>query len=191
MVIGQKKTCVQFNEIISSENELRRIAGQPVYWFQAKVRTWIDRRCREFISKSPFVVVASTGLEGNVDTSPKGDEPGFVRVLDEVTLAFPDRSGNRRFETFQNLLHNPVVGLIFFVPGRRDTLRVGGKAMIVRDLALRETMASKGRIPELATVVSVERAYFHCGSCIARSRLWETSEGARRTADEQLERART
>jgi PPOX class probable FMN-dependent enzyme len=179
----------RFHDVITTEQELRTVVGKPSFWFQSKVLAKLDVHCRRFIAKSPFVVVASAGAEGQVDASPKGDEPGFVQVLDDATLALPDRAGNRRFDTFQNLLQNPNIGLIFFIPGRRDTLRVGGKAMIVRDLALRETMALKGRVPELATVVSVERAYFHCGACIARSRLWESGSksGTDASAAEALE----
>jgi uncharacterized protein len=189
VLAAQSKPQARFHDIITTEQELRATVGNPSYWFQSKVLTKLDVHCRRFIAKSPFVVVASAGAQGQVDASPKGDEPGFVQVLDDVTLALPDRAGNRRFDTFQNLLQNPNIGLIFFVPGRRDTLRIGGKAMIVRDLALRETMALKGRVPELATVVAVERAYFHCGSCIARSRLWESGSKSDpgRSAAEALE----
>src|SRR5579871_4855108 len=159
-------TQIQFDEIVTSEQELRKIAGQPSFWFQGKVLARLDAQCRRFVAQSPFIVMASSGADGRMDASPKGDEPGFVRILDDTTLAVPDRPGNRRFDTFQNLLRNANIGLIFFVPGRRETLRIGGKALIVRDRALRETMASKGRLPELATVVLIERAWFHCGSCI-------------------------
>jgi uncharacterized protein len=163
----------QLMDTIKTEQELRVIAGKSSWFFQSKILSRLDERCRQFIGKSPFVVVASTGPRGRVDASPKGDLPGFVRVLDDCTLAIPDRDGNRRFTTFQNVLQNPCVGLLFFVPGRRETLRINGKAAIVRDLALRRTMALDGRIPKVATVISIERAYFHCGSCIARSKLWE------------------
>lgn len=165
----------QLADTIKTEQELRAIAGKPS-WFQSKILPRLDGRCRQFIAKSPFIVVASTSSEGRVDTSPKGDQPGFVRVLDDCTLAIPDRDGNRRFETFQNVLQNPRVGLLFFVPGRRETLRINGKAAIIHDLALRRTMALDGYMPKFATVVSIERAYFHCGSCIARSKLWESAE---------------
>jgi uncharacterized protein len=172
VLAGQRKPQFRFHDVITTEQELRAAVGKPSFWFQSKMLTRLDAHCRRFIAKSPFVVVASTGAGGQVDTSPKGDEPGFVQILDDVTFALPDRAGNRRCDTFENLIHNPNVGLIFFVPGRRETLRVGGKALIVRDLALRQSMALKGRVPELATVVSLERAYFHCGACIARSKLW-------------------
>jgi uncharacterized protein len=166
---------LRFHDVITTEQELRATVGKPSFWFQSKMLTRLDAHCRRFIARSPFVVVGSTGAEGHVDTSPKGDAPGFVRVLDNVTLALPDRAGNRRCDTFHNLLHNPNIGLIFFVPGRRDTLRIVGRAQIVRDLDLRQSMAVKGRAPELATVVSVERAYFHCGTCIARAKLWDSA----------------
>jgi PPOX class probable FMN-dependent enzyme len=176
MLVDEDQTSIQFNDIVRSEQQLREIAGNASFWFSGKVLSRLDDACRRFIAKSPFVVVASSGMGGHVDASPKGDHPGFVRILDDATLAIPDRAGNRRFDTFRNLLANPHIGLIFFVPGRRETLRVGGKAMIVRDRSLREAMASKGRVPEFATVVSVARVLFHCGSCIARSNLWDQAE---------------
>jgi uncharacterized protein len=176
MLVDEDQTSFRFSDIVRSEQQLREIAGKPSFWFSGKVLSRLDDACRRFIAKSPFLVVASSGASGHVDASPKGDEPGFVRVLDDTTLAIPDRAGNRRFDTFQNLLANPSIGLIFFVPGRRETLRVNGKALIVRDRSLRESMASKGRVPELATVVSVAQAFFHCGSCIARSNLWNQAE---------------
>jgi len=160
-------------DFVTTISELKATGGNPSYWYQAKILDKIDSQCRRFIAKSPFIVVASAGAAGRVDTSPKGDNPGFVQVLDDRTLALPDRAGNRRFDTFQNLLENPNVGIIFLVPRRRETLRVSGKAVIVRDTALRDSMAVKGRPPAFAMVVSVERAYFHCGSCVARSKLWE------------------
>jgi PPOX class probable FMN-dependent enzyme len=163
---------LRFADTITSEEELRAAAGQS-RWFVSKILPKLDASCRSFIAKSPFMVIASSGEDGRVDASPKGDQPGFVRVLDDYTLAIPDRDGNRRFETFHNLLTNANVGLIFFVPGHRETLRVGGKASVVRDLALRQSVAIDGKIPNVATIVSVERAHFHCGSCIARSKLWE------------------
>jgi uncharacterized protein len=167
---------ISLADTINSEEELRATCGTPS-WFQSKILSKLNVRCRQFIAESPFLVLASSGVEGRVDTSPKGDEPGFVHVLDDLTLAVPDRDGNRRLDTFTNLLQNPNVGLIFFVPGRRETLRINGKARIVRDIALRQRMAIKGKLPKVATLVSVERAFFHCGSCIARSQLWEHPKG--------------
>jgi len=110
-----------------------------------------------------------------MDISPKGDPPGFVQVLDERTLVIPDRPGNRRGDTFKNILQNDRVGLFFLIPGKQETLRVSGRAMIVRDLSLREQMAVGGKNPDFAIVVTVEQAFFHCPKCMIRSHLW-TSE---------------
>jgi hypothetical protein len=117
-------------------------------------------------------VVGSTDPSGFVDLSPKGDRAGFVRFLDDATLAIPDRQGNRRVDTFHNVLRNPGIGLIFLVPGQRETLRVTGRAIIVRDQNIRSAMMENGRIPDLAMIVGVEKAFFHCGKCVTRSALW-------------------
>ncbi len=163
----------RFEEVITTESELRKIVGPANKWFTSKILPRLDRRCRDFIAASPFVVVGSTDPLGMVDLSPKGDRAGFVKLLDSATLAVPDRRGNRRVDTFHNVLQNPGVGLIFFIPGRPETLRVGGRAVIVRDHDIRSALAEKGRVPELVMIVSVERAFFHCGTCITRSKLWD------------------
>jgi uncharacterized protein len=163
----------RFDEVITTESELRRIVGPANRWFTSKILHRLDRRCRDFIAASPFVVVGSTDPLGMVDLSPKGDHAGFVRCLDDATLAIPDRRGNRRVDTFHNVLRNPGVGLIFFIPGERETLRVAGRAVIVRDQDIRRALADDGRMPELAMVVIVERAFFHCGKCIKRAKLWD------------------
>jgi PPOX class probable FMN-dependent enzyme len=126
-----------------------------------------------FIARSPFVIVASCDAAGRVDTSPKGDPAGFVHVLDRKTIAIPERPGNRRADTFRNVLQNPRVGLIFIVPGKGETLRVSGTASIARDAWLRERMAVADRVPDLALVVKVEEAFVHCTKCMVRSRMWQ------------------
>ena len=161
----------RFGEVITTEQELGKIVGPANRWFTSKILHRLDRSCRNFIAASPFVVVGSTSSHGMVDLSPKGDRAGFIRFLDDTTLAIPDRRGNRRVDTFHNVLQNPGVGLIFFIPGQRETLRVMGRALI-----------EKGRMPDLAMVVIVERAFFHCGKCITRSNLWDY-EGDREQAD--------
>jgi uncharacterized protein len=171
----------RFRDVITTEAELRDAVGPPNRWFTAKVMTRLDHASRRFIAKSPFVVVASTGA-GGISVSPKGDVPGFVRVLDDATLAIPDRLGNRRVDTFRNVLQNPHVGLVFFVPGRRETLRAGGTALLVRDRELRDMMVANGRVPDLAMIVNVERVFFHCGKCIARSKLWDSDVGSNQAA---------
>ena len=160
-------------EILSSEAEIERFIGKPNSRVVAKVTDKLDQLCRDFISRSPFLVIASSNSDGRVDVSPKGDPAGFVQVLDEKTIALPERPGNRRADTFRNVLKNPRVGLIFMVPGKGETLRVSGTAKIVRDLWLRERMAHNGRLPELALVITVEEVFAHCTKCMVRSQLWK------------------
>ncbi len=161
-------------DVITTESELRDVIGPANIWFTSRILPRLDRKCRDFIEKSPFVVIGSAGLLGQVDLSPKGDRPGFVKALDDATLAIPDRPGNRRVDTFRNVLQNPHVGLIFFVPRERETLRVAGRAQIVRDENIRTALADNRRVPDLALIITVERAFFHCGKCIARSNLWDS-----------------
>ena len=178
----------RFDEVIATEQDLRQIVGPANKWFTSRILTRLNRECREFIAMSPFVVVGSTDPLGMVDLSPKGDGAGFVRCLDDTTLAIPDRRGNRRVDTFHNVLRNPGVGLIFFVPGRRETLRVAGRAVIVRDSGIRSAMTENGRIPELALIVVVEKVFFHCGKCITRANLWD-AEARRAPAGQWFDEA--
>jgi PPOX class probable FMN-dependent enzyme len=164
---------MKFNDIIRSEAELRELMGEPVAPpVVEKTLSSLDRHCLAFISRAPFVLVSSSDSEGRMDISPKGDAPGFVRVLDSNTLAIPDRPGNQRFDTFRNLFESPRIGLIFLVPGKRETLRISGRAELVRDTPLLESMTANGKVPALAIAVHVEEAFFHCAKCIIRSRLW-------------------
>jgi PPOX class probable FMN-dependent enzyme len=160
-------------EILSTEEEIETAVGRPAPRIMAKVVDSLDDICRAFISRSPFIVVGSSDSHGHFDLSPKGDLPGFVQVLDDRTIAIPERPGNRRADTFRNVLQNPRVGLIFIVPGKGETLRVSGAARVVRDVWLRERMAVDGRVPELALVVTVEEAFIHCTKCMVRSRMWQ------------------
>jgi hypothetical protein len=163
----------RFTDVITSVEALEAVLGRPNERVAAKVIDTLDIHCRRFIARSPFVLVGSSDAAGNIDVSPKGDPPGFVHVLDDKTLAVPERPGNRRADTFRNLFQNPRVGLIFLIPGKRETLRVSGEALIVRDADLRQRMAVDGKVPELALVVQVREAFFHCAKCMIRSHLWE------------------
>ena len=156
-----------------SDAELHAVVGQPPDRSIAKVIHSIDGHARQFIAHAPFVFVASAGKDGMIDVSPKGDPAGFVKVLNDRTLAIPDRLGNRRIDTFRNVLRNPNVGLIFLIPGVTYTLRVSGKAIIVRDLELRESMAVNGKLPDHVLVIDVKRVLSHCPKCMIRSALWE------------------
>jgi PPOX class probable FMN-dependent enzyme len=160
-------------EILSTEDEVEATIGKPGPRMLAKVVASLDDICRAFIARSPFVVVASSDSNGRFDVSPKGDQAGFVQVLDDRTVAIPERPGNRRADTFRNVLQNPRVGLMFVVPGKGETLRMSGTARVVRDAWLRERMAVDGRLPELALVVTMEEAFIHCTKCMVRSRMWQ------------------
>ena len=165
-----------FAEIITTEEQFRAVMGHPAQLVIDKAIPILDGHCQAFIAKSPFVLIGSSDAGGNLDVSPKGDPPGFVQILDEQTLAIPDRLGNRRADTFKNILQNARIGLLFLIPGKQETLRVSGKAMIVQDHWVRERMAIKGKLPDFAIVVGVEEAFLHCGKCVIRSKLWEREE---------------
>ena len=166
-------------DIITTEQELRNIVPNPPHGTQdVKIIDHIDKHCRVWIERSPFLVITTSDADGRLDCSPKGDPAGFVKVIDDQTLAIPDRPGNRRFDGFLNILQTGRVGLIFFVPNRNETVRVNGTAQVVRDLALRESMAIKERVPELAIVVQVEEAFYHCGKAIIRAGLWAPDRAA-------------
>lgn len=164
---------MNFSEVVLNESALRTVLGAPAERAVRKELVRLDVHCRALIARSPLVLVASSDAAGRCDVSPKGDPPGFVHVLDDETLALPDRPGNRRADTFSNVLQNAHVGLLFIIPGKLETLRVNGRAQIVRDTALRERMQVAGKVPALALVVTVEQAFIHCGKCILRSRLWD------------------
>ncbi|AMN44077.1 MSMEG_1061 family FMN-dependent PPOX-type flavoprotein [Rhodoplanes sp. Z2-YC6860] len=165
-----------FEEVIPTRQRLRELSKQPSARASNKIIDHIDDICRRFIAACPFVIVASRGADGCMDLSPKGDPPGFIAVLDERTLAIPDRPGNHRLDTFDNLLTHPEIGLLFMIPGNGDTLRVSGKGRIVRDSSLQTRLAINGNPPNLVLVVTVEQAFMHCPKCIVRSRLWIPGE---------------
>lgn len=165
----------RFSEIVTTESQLRAVIGYPSHRVVRKHVDALDGHCRAFIANSPIVLVASADAAGNMDVSPKGDPSGFVRILDDRTLAIPERPGNRQAATFSNLLENPHVGLLFLVPGKQETLRVAGTATIVRDRWLRAEMCCAGSIPEFATVVRVHEVFFHCAKFAIRSRLWDAA----------------
>lgn len=161
-----------FKQVIQDEAELRAILGYAGGAASNKVITEIDDICRAFIEKSPFVLLGSSGANGAMDVSPKGDSAGFVQVMDSQTLLIPDRVGNRRGDTLSNILQNPNIGLLFLVPGRSETLRVNGTAQIVRDEDVRARFIMQGKLPIFVIAVTVKEAFFHCTKCMVRSGLW-------------------
>ncbi len=152
---------------------LRALYGEPGELARRKVLSRLDRHCRAFVAASPFLVIGSADADGRADVSPRGDAPGFVAVLDDRRLLIPDRPGNNRLDTMGNIEANPNVGLIFFVPGVDETLRVNGKARITTDAALLEPLAVHGRAPKAGILVEVEQAFLHCAKALIRSKLWD------------------
>jgi PPOX class probable FMN-dependent enzyme len=160
---------------IDDPDELRAHIGAVNPLAERKVLPALDQFCRDFIALSPFLVLASVDRAGAADASPRGDAPGFVRVLDDKTLLIPDRRGNNRVDTFGNIISAPSVGLIFMVPGINETLRVNGRASVTRDPSLLEPSVVQERVPTIGLLVSVDEVFFHCGKALIRSKLWDPS----------------
>jgi PPOX class probable FMN-dependent enzyme len=158
--------------------EVRARLGEPEAMIEAKLGDHIDRHARRFIAHSPFLTLATADAAGRADCSPRGDYPGFVKVLDEHTLALPDRVGNKLADSFRNIAENDGVGLLFFVPGMRETLRVNGSAYVTDDPNVLARMRTEAKEPMLAIIVEVEQVYFHCGRALIRSRLWDPASQA-------------
>ncbi|MEV0725903.1 pyridoxamine 5'-phosphate oxidase family protein [Micromonospora purpureochromogenes] len=158
---------------ITSHEELRDLLGAAMPRAVAKERVVLHERDRQWLAASPFCLIATAGADGSCDVSPKGDPAGFVKVLDETTLAIPERPGNRRADGYRNILDNPHVGLIFLIPGRTDTLRINGRARLLRDAPYFDDMVVKGHRPILAIEVQVEQIFYHCSKAFLRSELWK------------------
>lgn len=159
--------------LIADEAALRALFEPTHDLALKKCQDQLSPHAREFIARSPFLCIGTQNRDGRADVSPRGDPVGFVKVLDERTLAIPDRPGNNRLDTQVNILSNPNVGLLFIVPGFEDTLRVNGQARLVTDPALLQTMAVQDRVPKLAIVVTVQEVFMHCAKAFRRSRLWD------------------
>jgi PPOX class probable FMN-dependent enzyme len=160
---------------VSTLEELRELVGEPIPRVARKDRPRLLDVDRQWLAASPFCLIATSGTDGTCDVSPKGDPAGFALVLDDTTIAIPERPGNKRADGYRNILENPHVGLIFLVPGRADTLRVNGRATLVRDAPFFDDMVVKGHRPVLAVVVQVEQVFYHCAKAFLRSDLWDPS----------------
>jgi len=158
---------------IRDEEELRRLLGEPSDLVRAKVGDRLNELTRQFVDRSPFVLLATSAPDGTCDVSPRGDPPGFVRVLDEQTLLLPERPGNRLADSLRNILANPRVGLLFVVPGVGDTLRVNGRATLVTDDELLAPSAVDGKVPTLGILVDADEVFTHCSKAFLRSQLWD------------------
>ncbi|NLU69045.1 pyridoxamine 5'-phosphate oxidase family protein [Streptomyces sp. HNM0574] len=163
---------------VGSEAGLRALIGEPAPYAAGKPRAALHPLDREWLAHSSLCLIATSAPDGSCDVSPKGDPPGFVQILDDRTLALPERPGNKRVDGFRNILGNPHVGMVFLLPGRGDTLRVNGTARIVREEApgtapLFDAMTVRGNRPRLALLVTVEEVFSHCAKAFLRSRTWE------------------
>jgi PPOX class probable FMN-dependent enzyme len=158
---------------VTSERVLRDLLGEPSQRVLDKDRDRLHDLDRAWLAASPFALVATSAADGTCDVSPKGDPPGFAHVVDDRTIAIPERPGNRRADGYRNVLGNPHVGLIFLVPGRGDTLRINGRARLVSDAPFFDDMVVRGHRPVLAMVVEIEQVFHHCAKAFRRARLWD------------------
>jgi uncharacterized protein len=145
----------------------------PSKLMRAKQLDRLDRHCRSFIARAPLVIIGSFHPERGHDVSPRGDAPGFVHIFDSHHLAIPDRPGNNRLDTMENLLANPAIGLLFVIPGIEELLRINGTARLTRSQELLQSMSVNGKAPKLAIIVTVTEAFLHCTKALKRARLWK------------------
>jgi PPOX class probable FMN-dependent enzyme len=156
---------------ITTIESLEALYGRPAGAAVAKEIDHINAGYRALIEAAPFVVIATSGPDG-LDCSPKGDAPGFVRILDDKTLAIPDRRGNNRTDSFHNIIRDPRVALLFLIPGVGETLRVNGRAVISTDPELTASFVVNDKAPRCVLIVSIDSIYFHCSKAIVRAQLW-------------------
>lgn len=158
---------------VTTEDELRELIGFPNGAALRKERPKLHELDRQWLAAAPFCLIATAGADGACDVSPKGDPAGFTLVLDDTTIAIPERPGNKRADGYRNILANPHVGLIYFIPGRGDTLRINGRARLVRDAPFFDDLIVRGHRPVLAIVVGIEQVFHHCAKAFLRSDLWK------------------
>jgi uncharacterized protein len=155
------------------DDGLRSLIGEPSELVQAKISDRLNELTSQFVERSPFLCLATSAADGTCDVSPRGDPSGFVRILDERTLLLPDRPGNRLADSLRNVMQNPHVALLFFIPGVTDTFRVNGTATIVTDPELLEACAVEGKTPRLGLRIEIQEAFTHCSKAFLRARLWD------------------
>ncbi len=161
--------------VFETEEALRAVMGHPMDLAVRKALPALDKYCKAFVERAPFMALGTSDAQGRTDVSPRGDLPGFVLVLDEHRLFIPERPGNARYDSLTNILSNPQVGLLFFVPGYEDMLRVNGRARLIHEPALIARCTVNGKAPKIGIEVTVEEAYLHCAKALRRSKLWDAS----------------
>jgi PPOX class probable FMN-dependent enzyme len=169
-------------QFVTSLAELEALVPPPGEGAAGKTMYRIERYARQYIGLSPFCCLATSDGKGNADVTPRGDQPGFVRVIDEKTLLIPERPGNNRMDSLRNIIQHPSLGLLFFIPGFEDTLRVNGRGRVTKDPGLLADSAVDGKLPKFGVLVAVDEVFFHCAKAFRRSRLWDpTAQVARNT----------
>jgi PPOX class probable FMN-dependent enzyme len=166
-------SCPHFTKPVQSLEELVALIGSPGELVLKKELPQLDEHMRRFIAHSPFLIMSTHSADGRSDASPRGDAPGFVRVIDQHTLLIPERRGNKRIDSLKNILETGRAGLIFLVPGVGETLRINGRATIIRDESWLEPLTAQGIRPLVGIAVEVEECYLQCAKAVMRSRLWE------------------
>jgi len=158
---------------IQTEAQLRQLIGDPTPTVQSKIASRLNPVTRAYVESSPFVCLATSDAQGRCDVSPRGDKPGFVKILDDSTLLLPERPGNKLADSLRNILQNPMVGLLFFLPGLGDTFRVNGHARLTTEATLLDACIAEGKVPKLAIRITIEQAFTHCPKAFIRSALWD------------------
>ena len=167
---------------VTSRETVREIVGDPIPIVRNKEMAQLDKYCRQFIEMSPFMCLGTASVEdGHIDMSPRGDPPGFVKVIDNRTLLIPERQGNQRVDSMINITGNPHVGLIFFLPGVEETLRIRGRASITRDSNFLDPLAMNGKTPKLGLLVEIDQVFFQCAKALIRSKLWDPATPIKRS----------
>ncbi|KZZ84444.1 pyridoxamine 5'-phosphate oxidase family protein [Bacillus sp. SJS] len=166
----------QFQNIIESAEQLNEIWGNPGKLASSKVIDHLDHHCINFLSLSPFALIGTSNSNGECDVSPRGDHPGFILILNEKQLVIPERPGNKRLDSIRNLLENPHASLLCLIPGLNESLRITGKASVIRDQDILEQMQARGKTPIAGIAIEVEECFIHCGKALKRSQLWDSEK---------------
>lgn len=160
-------------EFVKTKKELGELYRPPMDLVLKKQKSKLDQYSIKFLSLSPFIILSTSNQSSNMDCSPRGDHPGFVQVLDDCTIAIPDRPGNNRLDTLNNIIDNPNIGILVLVPGFNECLRVNGSARLAVNSELLDRCEYRGKKPKSVIVVSINEVYFHCAKSITRSGLWK------------------
>ena len=160
-------------QFVTSLAELDATVPPPGEGAAGKTMHRIEHYARQYIALSPFCCLATSDGKGHADVTPRGDKPGFVRVLDEKTVLIPERPGNNRMDSLRNIIQNPSLGLLFFIPGFEDTLRLNGRGRVTKDPGLLADCAVDGKLPRFGVLIAVDEVFFHCAKAFRRSRLWD------------------